>query len=109
MAIDHADELLTLTEAAKVLPAFDGKRLHPSTLWRWCFKGSQGVQLEYTRLGSRILTTQAALYRFMQARTEADRQPRAEPRRRTTAQRRRAVDDACDELKKRGAMDAIPA
>ncbi len=109
MAIDHADKLLTLTEAAKVLPAFDGKRLHPSTLWRWCFKGSQGVELEYIRLGSRILTTEAALHRFMQARTEADSQPRAEPRRRTTAQRRRAVDAACAELKERGAMDAVPA
>ncbi len=112
MAIDidaESGDLLTLADAAKLLPVFNGKRTHVSTLWRWCFKGSQGVQLEYTRLGSRILTTQAALYRFMQARTEADRQPRAEPRRRTPAQRQRAVDDACDELKKRGAMDAIPA
>jgi len=62
MAIDinaESDDLLTLADAAKLLPVFNGKRTHVSTLWRWCFKGSQGVQLEYTRLGSRILTTQA--------------------------------------------------
>lgn len=112
MAIDigaESGDLLTLADAAKLLPVFNGKRTHVSTLWRWCCKGSQGVQLEYTRLGSRILTTKAALQQFMEARTAADSLPRAKPRRRTTAQRRRAVEAACVELKERGAMDAVPA
>ena len=107
MTIDTG-ELLTLNDVAKLLPTFDGKRVHTSTLWRWCCKGSRGVQLEYTRLGSRILTTEAAVRAFMQARTEVDSQPAARSRPRTSAQRERAVDVAYVELRQRGVSVSRP-
>jgi len=59
------EQLLTLTEVSKLLPSFKGGRIHVSTLWRWCRKGCKGVRLEYSRLGSRIVTSRPALKRFM--------------------------------------------
>ena len=107
MTIDTG-ELLTLNDVAKLLPSIDGKRINISTIWRWCCKGSRGVQLEYTRLGSRILTTEAAVHEFMAARTEADGQPTASSRPRTTAQRERAVGVAYAELRHRGVSVSGP-
>lgn len=107
MPIDPSnEELLTLTAASKVLPSLDGKRIHPSTLWRWCHKGSRGIYLEFVRLGTRILTSVEALNRFMVARTAVESVPTQHKRKRTPASRKRAVDAAYDELKERGAMTA---
>ena len=69
------EELLTLTEASKALPAVDGKRPHISTLWRWCRVGLGGVKLEYVRLGRRICTSRQALGRFAQSLADADAPP----------------------------------
>lgn len=66
------EKLVTLTEAAKLLPAVGGKRIHVSTLWRWCRKGLRGVNLEYLRVGSRIATSNEAMHRFFTALTELD-------------------------------------
>ena len=105
MPIDPSnEELLTLTAASKILPSLDGKRIHPSTLWRWCHKGSRGIYLEFIRLGTRILTSVEALNRFMLARTAVESSPTHRKRRRTPASRQRAVDAAYTELEQRGAM-----
>lgn len=74
MAIDlRQEELLNLADAARALPLVRGKRLHVSSVWRWCRNGVNGVRLEYLRLGRRIFTSRAALARFAQLLAEADR------------------------------------
>jgi hypothetical protein len=73
MAIDiDIEKLVTLTEATKLLPRVGGKRVHVSTLWRWCRKGLRGVNLEYLRVGSRIATSHEAMKRFFEALTQLD-------------------------------------
>ena len=66
------EELLTLVEAAKVVPKVDGRRVHVNTLWRWCRKGLRGVRLEHLHIGSRIVTSEEAIRRFLTALTEAE-------------------------------------
>ena len=57
-------DLFTLAEAAQQLPRVNGKRIHVSTLWRWCRRGIKGVRLEYVRVGRAIMVTHATLDRF---------------------------------------------
>jgi hypothetical protein len=56
--------LLTLSQAAKRLPRTNGRRIHSSTLWRWCRKGCKGVRLPYFRVGRSIMVTEDGLNRF---------------------------------------------
>jgi hypothetical protein len=73
MAINVENEkLITLTEASKLLPQVNGKRIHVSTLWRWCHKGHRGIRLEYLRVGIKIATSFEALQRFLIALTKLD-------------------------------------
>ncbi len=60
---------VSLEEARALFPA------HPdlTTIWRWCVRGYQGIQLEYVRNGRRILTSCEAVRRFQAAMREADR------------------------------------
>lgn len=98
---------ITLTEAAKLLPRIDGRKVAVSTLWRWCRKGLRGVTLEYTRVGRRICTSHQALLRFFtQLAEHDDRRPPKTPahltRRRPISARRRqrqlaAADRALEE------------
>jgi len=93
---------LTLSQAAKRLPHVHGRRLHVSTLWRWCRKGHRGVYLQYVRLGRTIMVSEAMLNRFFVALAEADRvepHPRVigtkkKNRRPNTAARQRSLDEA---------------
>ncbi len=48
------EDVMSLTEATKVLPKVNGKRPAISTLWRWCRRGLRGVHLEYVRVGRNI-------------------------------------------------------
>ena len=65
MMIDQTKEnLISLKQASKSIPAFDGNSIHMSTIWRWCRKGLKGVNLEYVRCGRRIATSEKALNRF---------------------------------------------
>jgi len=66
------DELVSLSEAAKLLPKIDGRKIAVSTLWRWCRRGLRGEQLRYVRVGRKICTTHAALQRFFNRLTELD-------------------------------------
>ena len=67
----HAETLLTLSEAAKLLP----DRPHPSTLHRWRLNGVHGVRLESVQIGRKRYTSQEALARFIERSTAAaDRQ-----------------------------------
>lgn len=65
MPIDlQSEELSSLTDAARALPAIDGKRPHPSTIWRWCRRGIRDIRLEHVRLGHRVCTSREALRRL---------------------------------------------
>lgn len=73
MVIDlERDRLLSLSEAAKVIPAVEGRKPHASTLWRWMRKGLKGIKLDFVRVGHRICTTPEAIARFMERLAEAD-------------------------------------
>ena len=64
--IDFQNErLLTLKQAANMLPPFGGRPVHPSTLWRWCSKGLNSVKLEFVKVGGRMCTSEEALNRFL--------------------------------------------
>ena len=108
MAIDlDTERVLSLSDATKALPSLGGKRLHPSTIWRWCKHGLGGVRLEYARLGKRIITTHEAIGRFAQALADANDKPRGPklddtPKPRTDKRRQRDIDTAENELAKAG-------
>ena len=86
------EPLITLTEAATRFPgARRAARLHPATRTRWILKGSRAwdgrrVMLEAVRLGSRWLTSEAALARFAAALgARSDHTPPRAPAARTRA------------------------
>ena len=104
MAIDSKQEaLITLTEAAKMLPRVGGKRIHVCTIWRWCKKGLRGVNLDYLRVGSRVATSHEAMHRFFAALAQLDEnqsQPSGykptclQKRPRSEKSRQRSIDEA---------------
>jgi len=60
----HDEQIITFSEAAKSLPAINGRKPHASTIWRWARKGVNGIRLETRRLGGRFVTSLEALERF---------------------------------------------
>lgn len=64
------ERLLTLAQAAKLIPGRQGKALAVSTIHRWALDGVCGVQLETVLVGGRKMTSVEALQRFVEARTE---------------------------------------
>lgn len=109
------ENVLSLAEAAKALPAFNGRRHHTASVWRWCRKGIRRgdtrVTLRYVRVGRRIGVPREALDQFFVALAAADRdadgsalereaakcqQPVTKSR--TPAQRQRAIERARREL-----------
>jgi len=103
---------ITLTEATKRLGRFNGKRVHPSTVFRWT-RGLRGVVLEHWRVGRKIVTTEAALQKFFTELVRADaagqpatpaprkRRPHRHP---SSAARQREVDAANDVLRRAGIL-----
>lgn len=110
MVIDTTrEELLSLAEATNHVPPTNGRRLHVSTIWRWCRKGVNGVHLEYVRVGRKICTSREAMSRFFTALAAADQNPtssksaqRRVPLERTAKERARAIDDAEASLEEAG-------
>ena len=93
-----ADEpLISLRDAAALLPGRRGKPRHWKTLWRWATAGLQGVFLETVFNGDDLCTSLDALQRFIDARTEARRPnaarfiPQARPSGREYAATRRQL------------------
>jgi hypothetical protein len=70
-----AEELLTLPEAAKLLPPLRlGRPVTGSALWRWAVRGvrlSSGsrLKLEIIAIGSRVFTSREALERLCERKT----------------------------------------
>jgi len=101
----HDEQILTFSEAAKVLPAVNGKRPHCSTLWRWARRGVQGVRLETRRIGGRFVTSAEALERFTKTLAEiplgarpSTSTPPPTTHKRTPAQRAKDISKAEREL-----------
>lgn len=72
------DEILagqgkSLSTLARLLPARRGEgRVRPSTVWRWvrdgvCLASGEVVRLEACQIAGRLLSTEAALKRFLSA------------------------------------------
>ena len=74
--IPTSERLVTFAEAARRLPKVNGKKISTVTLWRWSRQGCKGVKLEYLRLGGRLVTSLAAVYRFGQRLAELDEEER---------------------------------
>jgi len=67
----NAESVLSLTQAAKTLPARRaGKRPHVSCLYRWAKTGCKGVILETLQVGGTRCTSREALARFFQRLTD---------------------------------------
>lgn len=119
MAIDlDKEQILSLTEATRAIPARNGRKPGVATLWRWCRKGVKGVQLDYVRMGRGIATSREALSRFFHALAEADRQvqeapasiavpPKSEPRQ--SALRRASLAQADEIIARDGLMTTSSA
>jgi len=104
------EDYLTLSEAAKTLPRVNGRKVHTSTLWRWCRRGCKGVKLQYYRIGRTIMTTEVALQQFFTALAKVDAEqsdshnfaPR--PKRRRSGNRQASIDRANDVLRNAGIL-----
>lgn len=66
-----SEGLLTLTQAAKLLPRRKGKGPHTTTVLRWIKKGWQGVKLEAQLSPGGWVTSAPAVERFLRATTTA--------------------------------------
>jgi hypothetical protein len=73
------EELISLADAARLLPRIAGKKVNLSTIWRWARVGLRGQYLAYMKIGRRIVTSQQALWRFFAAVAAQDQQ--LDPRR----------------------------
>src|ERR1700675_4539375 len=105
------ENILSLSEAARAVPAMDGRRPHTASVWRWCRRGikrnGRTVKLAYLRIGRRIAVKSESLNEFFVALAEADSAEDAAPierqaakfqpsvtHSRTPAQRQKAIDRA---------------
>jgi hypothetical protein len=62
----YHEKLITLPQAAAMLPRKRGKRVHVSTIYRWMNGGVKGVRLEYCEYGGTRYTSVPAMRRFSQ-------------------------------------------
>ena len=86
--LERDGELLTTTQAAKLIPAHRGRRSHISTqcLVRWIVHGRHGIYLDGVKTGAAWSTTRQAVIRFL---AQCSEQAEPEPMPDTLAQRER--------------------
>lgn len=107
----QAGDALNLSAAGRLFPGHRGGRaVNPSTVLRWMVKGlimptGVVIRLEGVRVGTRWLTSSAAVSRFVTASTAASTSPDqpAPPPTPSPAGRQRAADRAAADLKAAGA------
>jgi hypothetical protein len=102
---------LTIAEAAKLIPAHRGSggKSHRSRIWRWIKNGYRRpggalVHLEHVQIGAQLVTSRAALQRFVAAisgQGAADA-PEEQPER-TPSEKRKAGEAAARRLAAAGA------
>lgn len=68
MSVDlFGDDLLTPSQAAKLLPRGDGGgRINATTVWRWMNNGVRGIVLQSILVGNRRFTSKRALQAFVE-------------------------------------------
>jgi len=86
-------QMMTLNEVCRALPPLDGRKLHPSTVWRWCRSGVAGVRLPFRRIGRRLVIDPADLERFTLDVAAASLDPQSRPAREPVAPRDRSPED----------------
>lgn len=103
-------DALSLAQAARLVPATRGESgsASPSCVWRWVTKGATTragvtVKLEAALIGSRWITSRAALMRFLEALNPVSAPVPVLPPSRTEAQRRKAAAAASKKLEAMGA------
>lgn len=84
----------------------NGRPVHASTIVRWALKGvrtldGRTVQLEATRVGGRLMTSRAAIVRFIALQAETTAAPPSLPR--GPGERHRASEAASRKLEEAGA------
>ena len=103
-------DYMTLAEITKRLPPLNGKRLHTSTVFRWCKNGIRGIHLKYAKIGRVIVISETDLNHFFAALAQAE-QPKTFPitrrrRRRRSTDRQRAIEHANLVLQRAGILTA---
>ena len=63
----ESEELITLADAAALVPKIGSKGTHPGSVYRWARDGVAGHKLEVKRVGRKLATSREALDRFMAA------------------------------------------
>lgn len=102
-----AESPIGMTAAAKLFGTFkQGKPVHPSTVTRWASEGVQipggRLRLEAVKIAGRLVTSRAAVVRFIQGQQEEPAAGQTTPAPRSPAERRRASDAAAQELDRIG-------
>ncbi len=104
-----AEDVFPLTATDRFPRIRRGRKLHPSTAYRWSTTGCQGIVLETIQVGGSRCTSSEALQRLFENLTRARRSgtPAVGAAQasgiRTSAARRRAADSAGRELERLGA------
>lgn len=103
MMIDpNRETLISLTEAAKLLPARrGGKKAHISCLYRWTTTGCKGVVLESIQVGGTRCTSKEALNRFFERLTAKAQSSRTQAHQSSineSEQKARRVNEQLDNL-----------
>jgi len=84
------ETLIPLREVPNHLPTRRGRKVHISTIYRWCKKGMHGLRLETVRVGGITYTNDRALQRFLRApKVSAPPTAFADPSQLTAAKRAR--------------------
>jgi hypothetical protein len=102
-----AGDSISLAQGAKLLPATRGKATAPSTLFRWHVRGVKlpdgtTLKLEAVRIAGRLVTSKAALRRFIERQNQPQQPPVPIPEVRTPTERRKAVASAVAACAARG-------
>ncbi len=58
------ENLITLAEAAKLVPGRHGRGVHVASVYRWAMTGCRGTKLETVAVGGARLTSREAVARF---------------------------------------------
>ena len=65
------EQLLAVSKVPNWTEKQLGKRIAPSTIWRWFYRGCRGVKLDTILIGGRRYTSVEALDRFFNAATSS--------------------------------------
>ncbi len=105
-----AEGAMGCAEAARLFGTFrSGRPCHPATISRWCISGvrvrtGRRVKLEHFRGAGKLMTSKAAIFRFLAAQQEpAETAEPATIPLPTPTERRRAIEAAARELEAAGA------